>query len=276
MRVGLIAVGELRRFGCDVGVGRFEPSPGNSFGVFLGGGVNLLEAAIKGRGDRELSQGSAIPESLDDGAPVDLSGLSCRWNALRSTRGKMLTLIIHGAADPGATHAAVMRLAGEDEDPRPVRLDNLNASWPPKGFMLEARARRRGGSLCVAVLRVLAETLLARIVIARARPVGDFDPERYRQEVITNTDFCKHDETVCFVIDCELARIDAIKAYLDECSRARLFRYGMNVSDTALMTCLVASATEGLHVHFVDGGGGGYTNAAKTLKAAAGALPTGR
>ena len=32
----------------------------------------------------------------------------------------------------------------------------------------------------------------------------------------------------------------------------------MNVSDTALMTCLVTSETEGLHVHFVDGGG--YTS----------------
>ena len=42
----------------------------------------------------------------------------------------------------------------------------------------------------------------------------------------------------------------------------------MNVSDTALMTCLVTSETEGLHVHFVDGGGGGYTKAAKQLKAA--------
>jgi len=34
----------------------------------------------------------------------------------------------------------------------------------------------------------------------------------------------------------------------------------------ALMTCLVTSTADSLHVHFVDGGGGGYTNAAKKLK----------
>jgi hypothetical protein len=34
------------------------------------------------------------------------------------------------------------------------------------------------------------------------------------------------------------------------------------------MTCLVTSESEGLHVHFVDGGSGGYTSAAKQLKAA--------
>jgi len=35
------------------------------------------------------------------------------------------------------------------------------------------------------------------------------------------------------------------------------------------MTCLVTSAANSLHVHFVDGGAGGYTSAASSLKNAA-------
>lgn len=269
LRVGMVSVGELRRLGSDVLVGRFEPTPGNSFGVFLGGGVGALEAAVKGRGDAELIALAAIAEALDDRVPVDLSGLSCRWNPLRSARGKMLTLIVQGAADPGEVYAAVMQLAGQGGDPRPVRLDTLGASWPPKGFMLEARARRRGGSLVLAVLQVLGETLLARLVFARGRPIGGFDPQRYRLEVSANTDFCKFDETICFVIDCALDGIAPIKQYLDQRASRGELRYGMDVCDTALMTCLVTSTNDGLHVHFVDGGDGGYTNAAKTLKSAA-------
>ena len=115
-------------------------------------------------------------------------------------------------------------------------------------------------------------TLLAWIVLARGRPIGGFDPDRYRAEVVTNTDFCKHDETLCFVIDCPLDGIEAIRHYLDQRTAGQGFRYGMDVSDTALMTCLVTSTEDSLHVHFVDGGGGGYTNAAKKLKAAAGRL----
>ena len=269
LRVGLVPAGVLRRFGCDVRVGRYEPSPGNSFGVFLGGAVAVLEDAVRGRGHAELAAMAAIGEELDDRAPVDLTGLSCRWDALRSQHGKMLTLIIHGAPDPGAIHAAVLQLAQQDGDPRAVRTDNLRERWPPKGFMLEARARRRGGWLWTSTVRVLAETLLARLVMARGKPVGDFDPQRYRQEVATNTDFCRHDETLCFVIDCVLERIDAITRHVAQCAAAQGFRFGMDVADTALMTCLVTSAAEGLHVHFVDGGGGGYTNAARQLKAAA-------
>ena len=65
-----------------------------------------------------------------------------------------------------------------------------------------------------------------------------------------------------------LPRIEAIRRHVEACAKAQRFDWGMNVSDTALMTCLVSSETEGLHVHFIDGGGGGYTSAARQLKAA--------
>ncbi|MEO7337273.1 MAG: DUF3095 family protein, partial [Caldimonas sp.] len=96
-----------------------------------------------------------------------------------------------------------------------------------------------------------------------------FDPDRYVEELATNTDFCKHDETLCFVIDCALDRIEPIRAYVEQRRTVEGFRYGMDIADTALMTCLVTSTSDSRHVHFVDGGGGGYTNAAKSLKAAA-------
>jgi len=268
LRVGMVPVSALRTQGCDVRVARYEPTPGNSFGVFAGGGVSMLEDAIRGRAWPELGALAEVPEVLDDAQPVDLSGLSCRWAPLQSQHGKMLTLIIHGADDPGAVFAEVMRLAGQDGDPRPARPETLRAAWPPKDFMLEARARCRGGWLPWWTLRVLAETLLAKLVIARGKPVGSFDPQRYRLEIRSNTDFCRHDRTLCFVIDCALPRIDAIRAHVEACAAAQAFDWGMNVSDTALMTCLVTSESEGLHVHFVDGGSGGYTSAAKQLKAA--------
>lgn len=268
LRAGLATVAEVRRCGCDVRVARFEPTPGNHFGVFAGGGVGALEDAVRGRAWPGLAAAAAVPEALDDRAPVDLTGLSCRWAPLPSRHGKMLALIVHGAPRPGEIYAEVLKLAGERGDPRPARPDNLLAHWPPKAFMLEARARARGGPAFGWGLRILAETLLAKVVIDRGKPVGGFDPERYKAEIATNTDFCRHDRTLAFVIDCAMDRIDAVQRLLAERAAAEGFEWGVDVSDTALMTCLVTSDTEGLHVHFVDGGGGGYTNAAKRMKAA--------
>jgi hypothetical protein len=269
LRAGMVAVKELRRFGKEVWVGRYEPTPGNSFGVFFGGGIGLLEASIRGRGNEKLAALAAVPADLDDGAPVDLEGLSCRWDTLHSARGAMLTLILQGATDLSDVYAHVVALAGPDSATRPVRQDTLKARWPPAGFMLEARARRRGGSLIAWAVRVLLETLLARLVLARAKPIGRFDPQRYRSEVVTNTDFCKHDETVCLVIDCPLDAVEAIKRYLDEVATSRGIRHGIHVSQTALMTCLVMAPEDSLHVHFVDGGAGGYTSASRSMKGAA-------
>ncbi|MBL8335736.1 MAG: DUF3095 family protein [Rhodoferax sp.] len=269
LRVGAVPVGLLRGFGCDVLVGRFEPSPGNSFGVFLGGGIATLESAVRGRGDAALAAQAAIPAELDDGQPVDLDGLSCRWKPLQSGRGKMVTLILQGARDPGAVHAQVMALAGQGPASRPARRDTLRGSWPPGNLWLEARAARRGGSLWGAWLRLMVWTFLAWLILKVGRPIGRFDPDRYLDEVAHNTDFCKHDDTVSFVIDCPLPAIDAIRAYLDGLAAQGTLRYGMHVSETALMTCLVTSTVDSLHVHFVDGGDGGYTSAAKVLKAQA-------
>lgn len=267
LRVGICPVAVLRQFGSDVTVGRFEPTPGNSFGVFQGGGVGLLERAVRGRADAALSERVAVPEALDDGEPVDLDGLSCRWNPLQSGRGRMVTLIIHGADDARAVFDAVMRMARQGGNAAPVRPETLSTSWPPKGWLLEAQASRRGGPLWRAGLRVLALTLLARLIFLVGRPVGGFDPQHYVEEIASNTDFCKHDDTVSFVIDCPQDSIAAIQEYLEREHTAGRLRYGMHVSQTALMTCLVTNATGGLHVHFVDGGDGGYTSAARTLKA---------
>ena len=86
MRVGLVAVKELRRLGSDVLVGRYEPTPGNSFGVFLGGGVGLLEDAIRGRGSDELAALADVPIALDDGASVDLGFSNRRRRRGQSAR----------------------------------------------------------------------------------------------------------------------------------------------------------------------------------------------
>ena len=266
LRVAMVPVRALRERGVDVRVGRYEPTPGNSFGVFDGGGVAALEAAMKGRGDATLAALGTVDAALDDAAPVDLAGLSCRWNELSSRNGKMLTLVVQDAVRPAEVHARVMQLAGQRGDPAPANVDRILPAWPPQGFMLEARARRGGGWLGLAALEVLLRTLLTRLVFAIGRPIGGFDPALYRQQVATNTDFCKHDATLSFVVDCAEEGIAPIRAYLDACAARGELRYGMGLSDTALMTCLVTSASDGLHVHFVDGGDGGYTLAAQALR----------
>ncbi len=138
LRVGVAPLSELTKRGSEVLVGRYEPAPSSSYAVFMGDGVDLMESSIKGRRDDSLAQASLIDFSEDDGEPPDLTGLSCRWTPLRAARGKMVSLVVRGA-DHGALHMELTRLAGVPAL-NAASLESLQARWPPRGLVREAKS----------------------------------------------------------------------------------------------------------------------------------------
>ena len=267
LRVGAATVRQLAQFGTTLRVGRHEPSGGNSFAVFQGDAVESLEAAVKQRGDPALAEISTIDPALDDGEPPDFTGLSCRWNPLPSKLGRMMALIVQGDFDHARLYADLQNLAGTAEL-KAVRRENLIARWPPGDFIVEARARKGRGSLLVAAAKVLLAGLIVTILVRCRIKLGYFDPETYIRGLIVNTDFPKRDRTVALVFDCREDQAEQIRVYLEKRAGRGELHYGMQLSDTALMTCLVTNLSQDRHVHFVDGGAGGYTAAAKKLKQA--------
>lgn len=266
LRVGLATAQSLRDRDTDVLVGRYEPSPGNAYAVFLGGGIELLETSVKARGDAGLLDLCTIEDTVDDGEPPDLTGLSCRWTPLTSTRGEMVALVVRGA-DHGALYAALKEVTGV-EALKATSLKVLKAKWPPSGLMREARARHGTGSLISWAIKVGIETFLAFLIVKFKMKLGPFDSESYRKEVVQNAvDFARSDDMLCLTFDCPADKVGALETYLEGRYQKGDLHYGLHKSDHAVMTCLVASAIENQHVHFVDGGDGGYTKAATQMKA---------
>lgn len=266
LRAGFMRVGEVRKHGREVLVARYEPTPGNSFGLFAGGGVQLVEAVLKGRHSSIPDTTIAI-DAADDGAP-DLSGLSCRWAPLQSARGKMVALILSGSADLREAHDRVLAIADpEGKGVSPVRLDNLKTKWPPRTLMLEAHARISKLPVFMRAAALAVHTFVAWVMFRTGLKAGGFDPRRYMDEMTRNTDFSKYDDMLAMVIDCPDDRIPLLRAHLEERTARGELNYGIHVADTALMTCLVESASDYHHVHFIDGNDGGYTMAAREMKA---------
>src|SRR4029077_19299501 len=96
MRVALVPVKAVRAQGLDIRVARFGPSANLSYAMFSGGGLGWAEVAMK-RG--EFAVAAAPP-----GEQPDLSGLSCRFEEMPSTRGLILSVLVVPAqgADPVA------------------------------------------------------------------------------------------------------------------------------------------------------------------------------
>src|SRR5689334_1056434 len=86
MRVALVPVRAVRAQGLDVRVARFGPSANLSYAMFSGGGLGWADAAMK--------RGEFAVEVAPPGTQPDLSGLSCRFEEIPSTRGLILSVLV--------------------------------------------------------------------------------------------------------------------------------------------------------------------------------------
>ena len=266
MRVALVPVRAVRAQGLDVRVARFGPSPNLSYAMFSGGGLGWADAAMK-RGE------FAVPPTAP-GTQPDLSGLSCRFEEIPSTRGLILSVLVvpSSDADPRAFRKVIediIRLVEKSPDAgRPVPPGGPPLRWPPAGVEYEARAAR-GGPLLKRRGVVLAVTLWAYVVMRLGIKVGNFVPKNYVQQVVENSDFRKYDDGLRMILDCTEELERALAALLAKAASERVVRYGLHRQDAAMMTCFTPSVMRSDHVHFIDGARGGYASAATALKAMA-------
>jgi hypothetical protein len=266
MRVALVPVKAVRGQGFDVRVARFGPSSNLSYAMLSGGGLGWAEAAMK-RGE------FAVP-AAPSGTQPDLSGLSCRFEEMPSTRGLILSVLVVPAqgADPLAFRRViedVIDLVERSPDAgRPVPPEGPPLRWPPAGVEYEARAAR-GGPLLVRRAFVLATTLWAYVVMRFGIKVGNFVPKAYVQQVVENSDFRKYDDGLRMILDCTPELERALTQRLVTAASNRIVRYGLHRQDAAMMTCFTPSVMRSDHVHFIDGARGGYASAATALKAMA-------
>jgi hypothetical protein len=266
MRVALVPVRDIRAQGLDIKVARFGPSANLSYAMFSGGGLGWADAAMK-RGE------FAVP-AAKPGTQPDLSGLSCRFEEMPSTRGLILSVLVVPArdADPHRFRKVIediIRLVEKSPDAgRPVPPGGPPRRWPPAGVEFEARAAR-GGPLLKRRAIVLAVTLWAYVVMRFGIKVGNFVPKNYVRQVVENSDFRKYDDGLRMILDCTEELERALSELLAKAASERIVRYGLHRQDAAMMTCFTPSVMRSDHVHFIDGARGGYASAATALKAMA-------
>ena len=264
LRAALVPVSAVREQGVDVRVARFGPSKNVSFAMFSGGGMAWAEAAMK--------QGRFAVAPAAPGMRPDLRGLSCRWNDIPATHGLILSLIVTPVTHGDPAFRALVQdlladLEGSSEVARPVPDAGPGVGWPPPGAGLEARASRQAGeALFLRRLKVLVGTLVAYGVMKFGIRLGNFDPTRYRREVVENSDYRKFDDNLRMTLDCTPAMADRIEKRLVEARASNIAKFGLHRQEAAIMTCIVPSISESNHVHFIDGSAGGYALAAKQFK----------
>ena len=268
LRVGVVPVSKLLKGGQKIEVAKFEVSSGNYLAMFRGGGLSLAETWVKNKGPNNES--FELPESAD--GVSDLTGLSCRWEPLQSRQGKMLSLLIVAQKEKGSDQIYKKMIAELEtilrswQAANPVGLDNLKIQLSAERLTLEAKMKKGKRSFLVSWFKNILNALFEISFFKFNISVGGFDPKRYLQENVTNVDYKKFDDALRMVVDCREEQIQKIESLLLSAHQRGDIFYGIHVSNQALMTCLVFSASQGRHIHFIDGGDGGYAMAATQLK----------
>ncbi len=270
LRVGIVPVARINATdGSRVLVAKYQISPGNVLATFSGGGVELAERWIKSNSDYLI-------EENHDNEPPDLGGLSCRWEPLESENGVMLSVLMLATADKESVKAEIylslIDALGEISEEainqgKPISDNNMKFRWPPRGLGAEIDATVGERNRLFWALRLYLYSLFQWFLDRFDLTVGGYRGRQYRVELRSNTDYRRFDDTLRILLDCTQAQADEIDKMLALRAERGELLYGLHRADSALMTCLVFSVEKGEHIHFVDGNDGGFTSAAKAMKA---------
>lgn len=267
LRIAIVPMRDIRAHGLDVRVAKLQAGAEVFYAMFSGGGASWAE--------QEMRSGRFVIAPAPSGTRPDLSGLSCRWSPIVARHGEILSVIaIPGPAGSGKKFeqlvADVVALAdGQERSGHPVPEAGPNFDFPPRGADFEARARTpKGRRLWYRIIIVLQNFLGVMLDKFNLR-LGRFDPKLYRRDVAQNSDFRKFDDGLKMTVDLSIAQSRQIEDLLEAASRKKICVYGIHRQNSALMTCIVPSPLTRDHMHFIDGGSGGYAMAASQLKAKA-------
>ncbi|MFZ5709641.1 MAG: DUF3095 domain-containing protein [Pseudomonadota bacterium] len=268
MRIALVPVSEIRLAGQDVRLARYRASPLVAYAMVSGGGAAWAE--------QEMKRGRFGVAEAPNGARPDLSGLSCRWAPVRSRHGQIVSVIVVPAR--GAAPAAFARLVADLAELSSEEESGGNpipAAGPPlsvNGWGVGAEARLAGGPAGRFVRRIGVWTALALVMILYRtnRSLGGFDARSYARDIALNADFRKFDDGLKMTIDVAPQRLARIEARLSQAEADGTCRFALLPQDSALMTCIVPTPRARDHMHFIDGGSGGYAAVARLLKASDG------
>ncbi len=265
LRIGIVPHKDLLAAGFAVRMARYQLAPSVHQAFFKGNGLSQAEKWVKG-GQYALEP---VTDEKLDFDPHD--GLSCRWAPLKNVRGMMLSILIK-MNDVKASVDLLKDILQEidsvvnldHQDSHPIKIEKLHIENIGKAVDLETKTIR--AIPLWSRLRIFLFFLVVRALDKKWIKSKRFSMSNYKMSLQRNSDFRKFDETLRMVIDCTPEMRNQIDQLLKRHADRQEIYYGLFASETALMTCFVQGTEDSEHVHFIDGGDGGYAMAAVAMK----------
>jgi len=266
LRVGIVAVKELKASGFPVYASLQQMGEQNAFALFLGKGITEADRWVKEQPERQIQPKAGLLPGLEN--------LSCRWQPLPSRQGKIISLIVDPVheGDLGIQHirALMDEIHELIQERRASPLGNGDELTPPSHPSIQSLKRELSTpSTRPKPVRILGAYLGSALLWLGWRLGGRFlsiNSKRYLNTLALHSDFRKQAGGPRMVLDLSLEEIGQLLALLDKGESRNEIVYGYALSEATSLTCLVEDFQADEHVHFVDGDKLGFWRASIMLK----------
>lgn len=260
LRVGTVPVQQIYEKGHELQISKLSLSASFSIPVVLGNGLSFAEQLIKAE-DYLFATGLSPAEELD------LTGMQCRWDKIDPPENsqEIVTLLVVARAGiaPAQIFSQVMRqiddIYGPPQKRQPISVAKLKLKSSFDRLGVEMRARI-GKIRFFELMKSWLINLYGYIYFHTE------SGKNYLNKLVEMSDTLVIDGRINTVITGNEAQRLALIKVLDRFESSGDILYGIHISGDSVMSCYVRDLKDG-HIHFVDGAEGGYTQAARQLKA---------
>ncbi|CAL68389.1 DUF3095 family protein [Christiangramia forsetii] len=260
LAIGSANVADIYNENIELKIARVNVNKTLNIPVILGNGLHFAENKIKTE--------NSPKEITPDDTRLNLTGMECKWDRIKPPKKdqEVISLIIAGCGetDFSKVYSEIMgsidKIFGSIRRRKPVSVRRLK---------IKAGLQRIKDEMKIKLGKWSFTQFVKSIMVAN---FGEFylrnttSGKNYLQKLVELSDNLTLDGRINTVITGTSDQRKRIIAYLDKLENLNLIKYGYHVSEESIMSCYVKDMSTDQHIHFIDGGNGGYTKAANQLK----------
>ncbi|MDN3596129.1 DUF3095 family protein [Zunongwangia endophytica] len=260
LKTGSFPVKTIYKENIQLKIAKLKVNADMNIPIVLGDALHYAEDLIK----HTLSKQEIVPNSK----ALNLDGMECKWDKIKPPKKnqEVVSLIVVSRNDQETSKVfsqvlkAIDDIYGSPKRRKPISVRRLK---------LKANLRKINNEMKAKLGRFYLPYMLENWMIGKyGRHIWlkKENGKNYLKKMVALADTLTIDGRINTVISGTPQQREALIGYLDNLEDSGKIKYGIYVSEESIMSCYVRNISTHDHIHFVDGGNGGYTKAAKSLK----------
>lgn len=265
MHIGHQSIQEVAAAGYPIKIAKVEFSNNFVKPVILGNGLKHVEDIIKSPANTfDISGHSTYVSNME--------GLECRWDKVKPPLdlNEIVCYIIESLEpnNDSEVYAQVLQklneVYGEAHARNPLSVKRLSLLLNREKIRKEMLARFGKWKISY-FIKALLINLIGKLYFKFNLSLNGLRGRDYLNQIINNADTLTIDGKVSTIITGHADKRKLFVEYLQQMENAGKLIFGHHISKESIMTCYIENRNN-KHIHFVDGGDGGYTAAAREFK----------